>query len=877
MRFRSIWSLLLSLLFVSELRAESPVTFNNQVVRIFQQHCQTCHRPASIAPFSLVTYADSRRHAFEIQQAVESRLMPPWKPVNAHGVFVGERSLSDQEIQTISRWVTDGVQEGVASDLPEPISFPETWGAGQPDVVVQPSDSYSVQTGSDDIYRCFTLPLASNADVYVRGYEVLPGNRAIVHHVLLFLDESGESVALDNADPEPGYTCFGGAGFTNGLGALGGWAPGASPEMFPLGSGVRIPAGARVVIQVHYSTAEALKLSAGPLDPDRTRVGLYLSPTPLQQIVFVPVVNTFFTIPPGNSHYQVKAFLPIPIEVELLSIAPHMHLLGREIAVDARFPDGQRRQLVRIDDWDFHWQANYTYAEPITLPAGTLIELTAYYDNSLNNPKNPSNPPVPVQWGERTVDEMCLTFLSLKAPGIPSLNTVPFSISDRGTTSVITQGDSSTAQVGYARVSDPTGGAASGLAIFGYRQNGILVTETGVPGSRLLTRGRVAAQTTGLVRSGLAIANPNSEPATISFFFTDENGNDLGSGTANVPANGQIASFLNEAPFNGASTFAGSFTFDSSKPVSVVALRGLVNERSEFLITTLPIADLSSSASTISVVFPHFADGSGWTSEIMLVNPTDTAISGALQFADQSGRPSPVTVNGQTGTTFNYSIPPRSARQFVTSGSSDPLRAGPVRILPAENNAAPAGSLVFSYRRSGIRVTEAGVSLVPAGTAFRVYVESSDSTQSGIAIANPSSSPATVRIELIDMNGASVAETTFALAGDAQLASFLSELSGFQALSLPFQGLLRLTSTSPVAVAGLRSRNNERGDFLITTTPPVPEGAAPAGSELFFPHFADAGGYTTQFIIFSNSTGRSLSGSVRFFSQSGRSLDLKLR
>ncbi|PYS51864.1 MAG: hypothetical protein DMG13_17875 [Acidobacteria bacterium] len=866
----------MSFLLSPALYAEPAVTFNNQVVRIFQQHCQTCHRPGNIAPFSLLTYDEARRHAFEIQHAVELGQMPPWKPVNAHGVFEGERSLSDQEIQTISRWISDGVQEGAAADLPEPVRFPEAWGAGQPDMVVQPSESYAVQAGSDDIYRCFTLPIGSSSDLYVRGYEVLPGNRAIVHHVLLFLDESGQSVTLDNADPGPGYTCFGGAGFTTGLGALGGWAPGASPEMFPLGSGVRIPASARLVIQVHYSTAEASKLSAGPLDPDRTRVGLYLSSAALQPLAFVPVVNPFFTIPAGDSHYQVKAVLPIPFDVELVSIAPHMHLLGREVTVEALFPDGRRRQLVRIDDWDFHWQANYTYLEPILLPAGTRIEATAYYDNSLNNPKNPSNPPVPVRWGERTVDEMCLTVVTVKAPGIPSLNTLPFSISDRGTTSLTTQGSSSAVQVGYARVSDASAGA-SGLAIFGYRQNGILVTEAGVPGSRLLTRGRLAARTTGLVRSGLAIANPNSEPAAVSFFFTDENGNDLGSGTGTIPANGQIANFLDEAPFNGPSTFGGSFTFDSSKPVSVVALRGLVNERSEFLITTLPVADLSSSASTSSAVFPHFADGGGWTSEIMLVNAADTAISGALQFADPSGQPSSVTLNGQTGTTFSYAIPPRSARQFVTSGSSGAVRAGTVWILPAENSAAPAGSLVFSYGRSGIRVTEAGVPLVPAGTAFRIYAESSDSIQSGIAIANASSSPATVRLELIDMNGASVAGTTFALAGNAQVASFVSEISGLQMLSLPFRGLLRLTSTSPVAVVGLRSRNNERGDFLVATTPPVPEGTSSGGSELFFPHFADAGGYTTQFIIFSNSIGRFLNGSVRFFSQSGQPLDLKLK
>ena len=152
-----------------------------------------------------------------------------------------------------------------------------------------------------------------------------------------------------------------------------------------------------------------------------------------------------------------------------------MHLLGREATVEARFPNGQRRQLIRIDDWDFRWQGNYFYNEPITLPAGTVVEMTAYYDNSLNNPKNPSNPPVMVRWGERTVDEMCLTFISVRTPGIPSLNVLPFSVTDRGTTSVITQGSSGATQVGYARVSDSSGGSPSGLAILSYRQNGTLL------------------------------------------------------------------------------------------------------------------------------------------------------------------------------------------------------------------------------------------------------------------------------------------------------------------------------------------------------------------------------------------------------------------
>ncbi len=285
--------------------ADGAVTFNNQVVRLLQQHCQTCHRPGNIAPFSLLTYADARPWARAIQEAVLLKTMPPWKPVNAHGVFQGERTLTDQEIQTISQWVDAGSPEGAAADLPEPISFPETWSAGTPNVVLQPTGAYNIPSRSDDIYRCFPIPVNTDADVFVRGYEILPGNRAVVHHVLLFIDEKGSSVDLDAADPGPGYTCFGGAGFFDGLGGLGAWVPGSSPQTFPLGTGVRIPAGARVVMQVHYSLSQLARTAGASLTPDLTRIGLYLSPSPLQPISFLPVVNTLFGIPPGESNVQI--------------------------------------------------------------------------------------------------------------------------------------------------------------------------------------------------------------------------------------------------------------------------------------------------------------------------------------------------------------------------------------------------------------------------------------------------------------------------------------------------------------------------------------------------------------------------------------------
>ena len=865
MRLRSFCLFALVLFCASTGFARSDdVTFNNQVVRILQQHCQTCHRPGSIAPFSLLTYQDARSHAFQMQTAVESREMPPWKPVDPHGTFEDERILTDTEIKMISDWVNAGAPEGNASDLPEPITFPSTWSSGTPDAVVQPPNAYPLQAGANDIYRCFPMPVSSQTDLYVRGYELIPGNRSIVHHVLLFIDTGGQSDALDAADPGPGYTCFGGAGFVSGLGGLGGWVPGASPQMFPLGTGVKIPAGARIVMQIHYSTSQVSPTAM--LDPDLTRLGLYLSTTPLAPISFLPVVNPFFTIPAGDPHYQVKAATYISNTVELVSVAPHMHLLGRQATVIARFPDGSTRQLVRIDDWDFHWQGNYIFRDPIILPSGTVVEMTAYYDNSSDNPNNPSNPPVPVSWGERTTDEMCLTFLSVKAPGIPWMNTVPFSLSDRSTESLITQGgDSSTTQVGYARVTNSAGLAPSGLAIFGNRSGGVLISEAGVPAAPLLTQGRIYGESSTFVRSGLALANPNSDPAVLSFTFTDESGRDVYSNSATIDPNSQIAAFLDESPFSGPAAFLGSFTFTSSKPVSVVAVRGAYNERSEFLMTTLPVVDLNSVGST--AVFPYFADGAGWTTTILLVNPTSNAISGLLQFADKSGNPI---------SSLNYSIPANGARRLGTSGTSSSVSSGSISVVPAQNNAAPAGSLVFSYGKLNTPVTQAGVPATPSGNAFRVYVEASDGVQSGIAITNTSLNTATVHLELINSSGAPIATTNLTIPAHAQITGFLNELAGFQTLSLPIQGLLRITSAVSVGVVGLRKRTNERNELLITTTPPVAENASSL-PELVFPHFADGGGFTTQFIMFGAGSSTAVHGSLRFFSRTGQAMQLQLK
>lgn len=381
-----------------------------------------------------------------------------------------------------------------------------------------------------------------------------------------------------------------------------------------------------------------------------------------------------------------------------------------------------------------------------------------------------------------------------------------------------------------------------------------------------MTKGRFYSEATASVRSGLALANPNSEPAIVSFTFLDESGREVFSSSTTIDANAQRAAFLNEAPFNGPPSFSGTFTFSSSKPVGVVALRQIRNERSDLLLSTLPVVDLTASSSQEPPSFPHFADGAGWTTTVMLVNPTDSDITGTLQFSDATGNP---------GLAFTYAIPARGGGRFTSSGSGAVVHSGFVSIMPAQGTAAPEGSLLLTYRKDGVRVTEAAFPATHPGTAFRIFIEADDKVQSGIAIANPSFAAATVRLELIGLSGTSISTTTLTMEPRAQISKFLSELPGFQSLSLPVQGVLQITSSTPIDVAGLRSRVNERGDFLITTTPPV--AASSSGSELVFPHFADGGGYRTQFIMSGDGSQNSMEGTMKFFSPSGQAASLKLK
>jgi hypothetical protein len=407
------------------------------------------------------------------------------------------------------------------------------------------------------------------------------------------------------------------------------------------------------------------------------------------------------------------------------------------------------------------------------------------------------------------------------------------------------------------------------MAIFSYRQNNTLIREAAVPATPTITSGRIYAEISGTVNTGIAIANPNPTPAIVTFYFTDRSGVRFGEGALAVPPNGQTARFLSDPVFNAGATVLGTFSFSSTQPVAVTALRGLTNERGEFLITTLPVADLSVPSDSDPLVFPHFADGGGWTTQILLVNTTDAAMSGTVQF---SGRPAQ-----------DYSIPVRSATRIVTPGTDTGVLTGSVRVVPASGTRTPAGVAVFSFTNRGVTVTAASVPALRPGNAFRLYAESFGasgqigSLDTGFAVANPSSNSITVTFELTTATGITTGLTSsMVVGGNGQTAMFLRQL--FPSLPDPFQGLLRISTpaSTGISMVGLRGRYNERNDFLITTTPPANESAA-TSAELFFPHFASGGGYTTQLVLFNGTADQSSAGLIRFVSQSGQPLSVVAR
>jgi hypothetical protein len=282
------------------------------------------------------------------------------------------------------------------------------WQAGKPDAVFTMQQPFSLHADGRDVFQCFVIPLGFAEDRYVKTVEFRPGNARVVHHALFYLDESGAAKKLDAATSEPGYPCFGGPQFLP-AGSLGGWAPGATPRPLPSGVVHTAPKGADLVIQVHYHPS-------GKPETDQSSIGLTFGGPPKKGLAGMVAGTRQIDLAPGNPHQEVTDTIVTPESVDLIGITPHAHLLCKEMKVDATLPDGTRAPLIWIKDWDFNWQGQYRYADPVRLPMGTKITMRYVYDNSSANPRNPSNPPKRVTFGEQTTDEMALLFLQVVLP-----------------------------------------------------------------------------------------------------------------------------------------------------------------------------------------------------------------------------------------------------------------------------------------------------------------------------------------------------------------------------------------------------------------------------------------------------------------------------
>jgi len=385
-------------------RPAGTLTFNKDIAPIVFQNCSSCHRQGEVAPFALMNYDDVKKRAKTIVQVTQKRFMPPWKPEAGFGDFHDARVLSPDQIGMVKQWFDEGMKEGGSIDLPASPKFPDGWTLGEPDMVLEPKESFELSAEGRDVYRCFVVPSGITQDKYVAAVEVRPGNRKVVHHVIAYVDTSGKARELDARDPGPGYTSFGGVGFAPS-GSLGGWVPGNFPRLLNDGVGISMPKGADVVLQVHYH-------KSGKVESDRTKIGIYFCKKPVEKIMRIfPVAFRQIRIQPGDSNYVARASLQVPAGIHVVRILPHMHLLGKEMTVMATLPDGAEKPLIRINDWDFNWQGTYEFKEPVALPIGSRINVMARYDNSANNPNNPSDPPRLVTRGEQTTDEMCIAFV----------------------------------------------------------------------------------------------------------------------------------------------------------------------------------------------------------------------------------------------------------------------------------------------------------------------------------------------------------------------------------------------------------------------------------------------------------------------------------
>lgn len=390
--------------------SQSP-NFSEDVASIIYNNCTSCHRSGGISSLPLASYTDVANAVFPVLFDVTNGIMPPWPPDANYRHYAHERSLTSQEISTIQRWVNGGMPQGNPALAPPVPVFPNGSVLPNPDLVLT-MQPYTVDS-LGDLYRCFVLPSGLTQSQFITAMEVIPGDRSIVHHVLVYEDTTGICRQLDNADPGPGYTNFGGSG-NNDARLIGAFVPGSLPYYFPNGMGVNLHRNADIVIQVHYPGGSFGKT-------DSTSVHLFLSNNSLRDVSLAPIlyhyspvlINGPLVIPVNTvKTFKERYTVPSGYNISVLGVAPHMHTVGKTFLSYAITPSGDTIRLIKIDDWDFHWQGMYYFQKVQLIPGGSTLYAEATYDNTVNNPSNPHNPPQLIQLGESTDDEMMLEYFS---------------------------------------------------------------------------------------------------------------------------------------------------------------------------------------------------------------------------------------------------------------------------------------------------------------------------------------------------------------------------------------------------------------------------------------------------------------------------------
>lgn len=380
--------------------AAQPVTFSRDVAPILFEKCGVCHRPTGAAPFPLLTYASARAHATQIATATRSGYMPPWQAdADYGGEFVGQPRLTPRELEILQQWAADGAIEGSPADLPPVPSWTDGWQLGKPDLIVRPP-SYTLQPEGTDIFRIFVVRLPVDSVKYVRGMEFNPGNARVVHHANIRIDPTSASRAFDDADPAPGYDGLIANSAVYPDGHFLGWTPGQVPPLLPKGLAWRLRPGTDLVVELHMQPS-------GKPETVQPTIGFYFGSDPPERTpTMLRLGRQNIDIPPGEKSYVITDSFVTPVDVEVQAVQPHAHYRAKEIVGFAQLPDGSVRPLIHIRNWDFRWQHVYRYVTPFWLPKGTRLQMRYTYDNSAENPRNPTLPPKRVYWGQRSADEM---------------------------------------------------------------------------------------------------------------------------------------------------------------------------------------------------------------------------------------------------------------------------------------------------------------------------------------------------------------------------------------------------------------------------------------------------------------------------------------